>query len=121
MTHVAIDAATELAKEGVEVEVVDLRTLRPLDEETILVSVHKTHRCVVVHEGWPYGGVGAEIADRVQRLGFDDLDAPVLRVAQLDVPMPYNAKLEQLVMPQPERVTKAVKRIMARSQPAGQS
>ena len=114
MTHVAIEAADDLAKRGVRVEVVDLRSLRPLDEETILASVHKTHRCVVVHEGWPYGGVGAEIADRVQRLAFDDLDAPVLRVSTLDVPMPYNAKLEQLVMPQPGRVVAAVERLLAR-------
>jgi len=115
MTHVAIEAAAELAKENVEVEVVDLRSLRPLDEETILASVHKTHRCVVVHEGWPYGGVGAEIVDRVQRLAWGDLDAPILRVSQLDVPMPYNAKLEQLVMPQPARVVKAVKRLLERA------
>jgi pyruvate dehydrogenase E1 component beta subunit len=114
MTHVAMDAAEKLAKENISCEIVDLRSLRPLDEETILASVHKTHRCVVVHEGWPYGGVGAEIADRVQRLAFDDLDAPVLRVTQLDVPMPYNAKLEQLVMPQPERVLTAVKTVMRR-------
>ena len=114
MTHVALDAAERLAKENVQVEVVDLRSLRPLDEETMLASVQKTHRCVVVHEGWPYGGVGAEIADRLQRLAFDDLDAPILRVSQLDVPMPYNAKLEQQVMPQPERVVSAVKRVMRR-------
>ncbi len=115
MTHVALDAADKLAKENVSCEVVDLRSLRPLDEETILASVHKTHRCVVVHEGWPYGGVGAEISDRVQRLAFDDLDAPILRVTQLDVPMPYNAKLEQLVMPQPDRVIAAVKTVMRKS------
>ena len=114
MTHVAMDAAEKLAKENVSCEIVDLRSLRPLDEETILASVHKTHRCVVVHEGWPYGGVGAEVADRIQRLAFDDLDAPVLRVTQLDVPMPYNAKLEQLVMPQPDRVIAAVKTVMRR-------
>ncbi len=115
MTHVAIDAAERLAKENVQAEVVDLRSLRPLDEETILTSVHKTHRCVVVHEGFPYGGVGAEIVDRIQRLAWDDLDAPILRVSQLDVPMPYNAKLEQLVMPSAERVMKAVKRVIERA------
>jgi pyruvate dehydrogenase E1 component beta subunit len=114
MTHVALDAAERLAKTGVSVEVIDLRSLRPLDEETIIASVQKTHRCVVVHEGWPYGGVGAEIADRVQRLAFDALDAPVLRVSQLDVPMPYNAKLEQHVMPQPERVVATIQRILER-------
>jgi pyruvate dehydrogenase E1 component beta subunit len=110
MTHVAMDAAVALEKEGISVDIVDLRSLRPLDEETIVASVRKTHHCVVVHEGWPYGGVGAEISDRVQRLAFDDLDGPVLRVTTLDVPMPYNAHLEQLVIPQPDRVALAVKR-----------
>jgi pyruvate dehydrogenase E1 component beta subunit len=113
-THVAIEAAAALEKEGISVEIVDLRSLRPLDEDTITASVRKTHRCVVVHEGWPYGGVGAEIADRVQRLAFDWLEAPILRIAQLDVPMPYNAKLEQHCMPQPERVVAAVKRVITR-------
>jgi pyruvate dehydrogenase E1 component beta subunit len=116
MTHVALDAAAALEKEGISCEVVDLRSLRPLDEDTIVHSVRKTHRCVVVHEGWPYGGVGAEICDRVQRLAFDWLDGPILRVTTLDVPMPYNAKLEQLCMPQPERVVAAVRRVMARGQ-----
>jgi pyruvate dehydrogenase E1 component beta subunit len=114
MTHVALEAAAALEKEKISVEVIDLRSLRPLDEDTMIASVLKTHRCVVVHEGWPYGGVGAEIADRVQRLAFDDLDAPVLRVATLDVPMPYNAKLEQLCMPQANRVIAAVKRVVTR-------
>src|SRR5208283_2801416 len=99
-SHVALDAAALLEKDGVHAEVVDLRSLRPLDEDTIVHSVRKTHRCVVVHEGWPYGGVGAEICDRVQRLAFDWLDAPILRVTTLDVGMPYNAKLEQMCMPQ---------------------
>ncbi|WP_394821185.1 pyruvate dehydrogenase complex E1 component subunit beta [Pendulispora albinea] len=116
MTHVAMDAAAQLEKEGISAEVVDLRSLRPLDEDTILDSVEKTHRCVVVHEGWPYGGVGAEVADRVQRLAFDALDAPILRVTTLDVPMPYNAKLEQLCIPQPDRVVAAVKRVVYRGQ-----
>jgi pyruvate dehydrogenase E1 component beta subunit len=115
MTHVALEAATALEKEGVSVEVVDLRSLRPLDEDTVVRSVRKTHRCVVVHEGWPYGGVGAEICDRVQRLAFDWLDAPILRVAQLDVGMPYNAKLEQQCIPQKERVIATVKRALARN------
>jgi pyruvate dehydrogenase E1 component beta subunit len=114
MTHVALEAAAALEKEGISAEVVDLRSLRPLDEDLIADSVRKTHRCVVVHEGWPYGGVGAEISDRVQRLAFDWLDAPILRVSQLDVGMPYNAKLEQLCMPQPTRVIDAVKRLVSR-------
>jgi pyruvate dehydrogenase E1 component beta subunit len=116
MTHIALEAAALLAKEGIESEVVDLRSLRPLDEDTIIASVEKTHRCVVVHEGWPYGGVGAEIADRVQRLAFDALDAPILRVTTLDVPMPYNAKLEQLCIPQVPRVVAAVRRTLQRGQ-----
>ena len=116
MTHVAMDAAAQLEKEGVSVEVIDLRSLRPLDEDTLINSVEKTHRCVMVHEGWPYGGVGAEVADRIQRLAFDALDAPILRVATLDVPMPYNAKLEQLCIPQPDRVVAAVKRVLYRGQ-----
>ena len=113
-THLAIEAATQLEKEGISCEIVDLRSLRPLDEDTIVESVKKTHRCVVVHEGWPYGGVGAEVADRVQRLAFDYLDAPILRVTTLDVGMPYNAKLEQMCMPQPERIIASVKRVVSR-------
>lgn len=114
MTHVALESAAALEKEGISVEVVDLRSLRPLDEDTVADSVRKTHRCVVVHEGWPYGGVGAEISDRVQRLAFDWLEAPILRISQLDVGMPYNAKLEQMCMPQPARVIDAVKRLVNR-------
>jgi len=114
MTHVALEAAAALEKEHISAEVVDLRSLRPLDEGTLVASVERTHRMVVVHEGWPYGGVGAEIADRVQRLAFDALDAPILRVATLDVPMPYSAKLEAACIPQAERVVATVKRLMAR-------
>ena len=115
MTHVALEAAATLEKEGISVEVVDLRSLRPLDEDTLVASVERTHRLVIVHEGWPYGGVGAEIADRVQRLAFDALDAPIVRVTTLDVPMPYSAKLEQACLPQPERVVATVKRLLARA------
>ena len=114
MTHVSLDAAAALEKEGISVEVVDLRSLRPLDEGTLVASVEKTHRMVVVHEGWPYGGVGAEIADRVQRLAFDALDGPILRVSTLDVPMPYSAKLELACMPQLDRIVAAVKRLVQR-------
>jgi pyruvate dehydrogenase E1 component beta subunit len=114
MTHIAMEAAAELEKEGISTEVIDLLSLRPLDEDAIVGSVEKTHRCVVVHEGRPYGGVGAEIADRVQRLAFDALDSPILRVTTLDVPMPYNAKLEQLCLPQTPRVVAAVKRAVER-------
>lgn len=113
-THVALDAAALLEKEGISAEVVDLRSLRPLDENTLVASVQRTHRLVVVHEGWPYGGVGAEIADRVQRLAFDSLEGPILRVTTLDVPMPYSANLEMACLPQPDRVVATVKRLLSR-------
>ena len=114
MVHVSLEAAAALAKEGIDAEVVDLRSLRPLDERAIVESVSKTHHAVVAHEGWPYGGVGAEIADRIQRLAFDELDAPVLRATTLDVPMPYNAKLEQLVVPQAGRIVDLVRAVLYR-------
>jgi pyruvate dehydrogenase E1 component beta subunit len=112
MVHVCLEAAAELEKQGVSVEVIDLRSLRPLDEEAIVRSVSKTHRAVVAHEGWPYGGVGAEVADRIQRLAFDELDAPILRATTLDFPMPYNAKLEQYVIPQAPRVIEKVRAVL---------
>ncbi len=115
MVHVALEAAAVLAREGVEAEVIDLRSLRPLDETTIVASVRKTHRAVIAYEGWPYGGVGAEIVDRIQRLAFDDLDAPVLRTSFLDVPMPYNARLEQLVVPQASRIVEQVRKVLYRA------
>jgi pyruvate dehydrogenase E1 component beta subunit len=111
IVSVALEAANELAKQGVEAEVIDLRSLRPLDEETVIRSVQKTHRAVVAHEGWPYGGVGAEVVDRIQRLAFDDLDAPVLRATTLDFPMPYNAKLEQHVIPGVARILEKVRAV----------
>jgi len=112
ITMVALQAAALLEKEGISVEVVDLRSLRPLDHETVIASVAKTHRAVVAHEGWPYGGVGAEVVDRIQRHAFDELDAPVLRVSGADVPMPYNAKLEQWCLPQPETIVAACKKVL---------
>jgi len=113
-TQFALQAAELLAKDGVEAEVVDPRTLRPLDEDLIFDSVRKTNRCVVVEEGWRLAGFGAEIADRVQRECFDDLDAPVLRVTAADVPMPYSKMLEKAYLPQPERVVDAVKKVLYR-------
>jgi pyruvate dehydrogenase E1 component beta subunit len=112
--QVALQAAELLAKEGIEAEVVDPRTLRPLDEDLVFDSVRKTNRCVVVEEGWRYAGFGAEVADRVQRECFDDLDAPVLRVTAADVPMPYSRMLEKAYLPQPERVAEAVKQVLYR-------
>ena len=108
----ALAGADLLAKDGVAAEVVDPRTLRPLDEDLIFESVRKTHRCVVVEEGWRYAGFGAEIADRVQRECFDELDAPVLRVTAADVPMPYAKTLEKAFLPQPEKVMEAVHKVL---------
>lgn len=108
--YTVMQAAEQLAADGIELEVVDPRTLRPLDIDTIVQSVKKTNRCVIVHEHWPYGGPGAEIADRVQREAFDWLDAPIERVASLDVPMPYATNLEELVLPTVDRVVEAVRK-----------
>ncbi|MGK4004728.1 pyruvate dehydrogenase complex E1 component subunit beta [Sorangium sp. So ce1036] len=115
MVHVALEAAALLERENISAEIVDLRSLRPLDEDALVRSVSKTHRAVVAHEGWPYGGVGAEIVDRIQRLAFDELDAPVLRATTLDFPMPYSAKLEQYVIPQASRIIENVHRVLYRS------
>jgi pyruvate dehydrogenase E1 component beta subunit len=112
MVATAQAAADTLAADDVSCEVVDLRTLRPLDEQAILDSVRRTNRCVVVEEGWPYAGVGAQLADLIEREAFDDLDAPVERLTGADVPMPYAKNLEHLAMPSPERVVEAVRRVM---------
>ncbi len=98
----------ELAEDGIDCEVIDPRTLRPLDEAAIVESVKKTHRCVIVHEHWPYGGPGAEIVDRIQREAFDYLDAPVLRATNLDVPMPYAANLEEDVIVDEARIREVI-------------
>ena len=109
MAITAQEAATKLAAEhGIEAEVIDPRTLRPLDLDTILESVRKTNRCVVVEEGWPHGGVGANLAALVQEQAFDWLDAPVARVTGADLPMPYARNLEQLSFPHEQDVVDAV-------------
>lgn len=108
MAHIAEQAAKTLANEhSIEAEVIDPRTLRPLDLEAILESVRKTNRCVVVEEGWPHGGVGANLAALVQEQAFDHLDAPIQRVTGADVPMPYSKRLEQSAIPHPEHVVSA--------------
>jgi pyruvate dehydrogenase E1 component beta subunit len=112
MVYVAQEAAAALEKEGISVEIVDPRTLRPLDEELIFGSVRKTHRCVVFEEAHGFSSVGAEIVARVQGSCFDDLDAPVERVHRLDLPMPYALNLEELVVPGAARLVQAVKRTM---------
>lgn len=108
----ALTAATQLAREGIDVEVIDPRTLKPLDEEAILASVRKTNRLVVVHEAWRTGGFGAEVAAMVVEKGFDYLDAPIQRVGARDVPMPYNDGLEVEVIPSIERIADAVRDVM---------
>lgn len=110
-------AAGELSAQGVEAEVIDLRSLRPLDQATIFGSVARTRRCLVVHEGYPFAGVGAELAARVQEACFDRLDAPVLRVTSRDVNQPYASNLEKLVMPSPPRVVAAALRLLGRQVP----
>jgi pyruvate dehydrogenase E1 component beta subunit len=109
---VALKAADQLAAEGINAEVVDLRTIRPLDSDTVLDSVAKTHRCVVVEEGWPFAGVGAQVVDVIQREVFDELDAPVLRVTGADVPMPYNKQLEKAAKADPAKVVAAVNQVL---------
>ncbi len=115
MVLVALEAALELEKEGIDAEVVDPRTLRPLDAKTIIESVKKTNRAVIVEEGWPFCGVGAQIVDTIQHRAFDYLDAPVLRVTGADVPMPYAKTLEHLCLPEARRVIDAVHRVMYRT------
>jgi pyruvate dehydrogenase E1 component beta subunit len=109
---VALKAAEQLGSDGVNAEVLDLRTIRPLDTESVLASVAKTHRCVVVEEGWSFAGVGAQVVDLIQREVFDELDAPVLRVTGADVPMPYNKHLERAAKADPGKVVSAVNQVL---------
>jgi len=113
MTY-ALKAAEELAKEGIEAEVIDLRTLRPMDTDTIIASVQKTGRAVTVEEGWQQSGVGAEVAARIMERAFDYLDAPVARISGKDVPMPYAANLEKLALPSVAEVVAAAKAVCYR-------
>ncbi|GGF83216.1 pyruvate dehydrogenase complex E1 component subunit beta [Azorhizobium oxalatiphilum] len=113
MTY-ALKAAEELAKQGIEAEVIDLRTIRPMDVPTIIESVKKTGRCVTVEEGWPQSGVGSEIVAQLMEKAFDYLDAPVLRVTGKDVPMPYAANLEKLALPSVAEVIEAVRAVTYR-------
>jgi pyruvate dehydrogenase E1 component beta subunit len=115
MVEVALKAADLLAAEGIEAEIVDLRTLRPLDGATIVASVKKTNRLVSVEEGWPFAGIGSELAALMMEQAFDWLDAPVARVAGADVPMPYAANLEALALPQIEGIVAAAKAVLYRS------
>ncbi len=111
ITHKTLEAATALKQEGIDAEVIDLRTLSPLDEETIYRSVRKTNRAVIVEENWPFASVGAQVADLIQRNCFDDLDAPVLRVSQAPVPVPYSEPLEEAVLPSVAEIVRLCKEV----------
>lgn len=110
----SLKAAEALAADGIEAEVIDLRTIRPLDVEAILTSVAKTNRCVVAEEGWSFAGVGAQVVDTIQREAFDALDAPVLRVTGADVPMPYNKFLERAAKADAAKIQDAAKKVLYR-------
>ncbi len=112
MLDISTKAADELAKDGVEAEIVDLRSLRPLDMEPVIESFKKTNRAVIVEEGWPAFGVGAEVSARIYEQAFDYVDAPVKRVTQKDVPLPYSRELEQSALPGVEDVVAAVKEVL---------
>lgn len=114
MVHLALQAAAKLASDGIEADVLDLRSLRPLDVDAVLATVAKTNRAVYLEEGWPYAGVGAQIVSLIQEEAFDDLDAPVLRVTQADVPMPYAKNLENAAKPSVARVIDACERVLYR-------
>ncbi|HEV3121492.1 MAG TPA: pyruvate dehydrogenase complex E1 component subunit beta [Isosphaeraceae bacterium] len=107
-------AADKLAAEGIQAEVIDLRTIRPLDMDTLLASVVKTHRAVIVEEDWPFCGVGAGISDRITQRVFDELDAPILRVATRDAPIPYNRRVEASMLPSPERIVAKAHEVLYR-------
>ena len=112
MLEISLKAAEQLSKDGIEVEIVDLRSLRPLDMEPVLESFKKTNRAVIVEEGWRSYGVGAEVASRIYEEAFDYVDAPIKRVAQTEVPLPYNRNLEQMALPQVDDVIKAVQEVL---------
>ncbi len=114
MVGKALQAADELAKQGIEAEVINLRSLRPFDTETIVASIKKTNRLVSVEEGWPFAGIGSELAAQMMESAFDWLDAPVKRVHGLDVPLPYAANLEKMALPQPDNIVAAAREVCNR-------
>ena len=114
MVSVAMQAAEKLAEQGISAEVINLRSIRPLDTETIAASVRKTNRLVTLEEGWPYAGIGAEVAMQIMETAFDHLDAPPVRVTGLDVPMPYAANLEKLALPRLDQVVEAARSVTYR-------
>ncbi len=116
--YATLEAAEQLASEGVNAEVIDLRTIRPLDLETLLNSVTKTHRAVIIEESWPYCGLGSGISDRIMQQAFDELDAPIRRVSVLDAPIPYSKAMEVPMLPNAERIIAAVNDVLYRESSA---
>ncbi|MCA3324332.1 MAG: pyruvate dehydrogenase complex E1 component subunit beta [Roseomonas sp.] len=114
MVGMAMQAAEKLAEQGISAEVINLRSIRPLDTETIAASVRKTNRLVILEEGWPFAGIGAEVAMQIMETAFDHLDAPPVRVTGVDVPMPYAANLEKLALPRLEQVVEAARSVTYR-------
>ena len=114
MLKVSLAAAEKLAEEGIDAEVIDVRTIRPLDLDTLVQSVVKTHRAVIVEEDWPYCGVGAGISDRIMQVAFDELDAPIRRVTTKDAPVPYSRGLEASMLPDVGRVVAQVHDVLYR-------
>jgi pyruvate dehydrogenase E1 component beta subunit len=112
MLEISLKAAEQLAQAGIEAEIVDLRSLRPLDMDPVIESFKKTNRAVIVEEGWPSFGIGSEVSTRIYEQAFDYVDAPIRRVAQKEVPLPYNRTLEQLAIPRVEDVIAAVKEVL---------
>ena len=112
MLLLSLEAAEDLAQDGIEAEVVDLRTLKPLDVGTLTESVQKTGRLVIVEEGWRFAGLGAQIAETVYSNAFDSLDAPIIRVTGEEVPMPYTRPLEDLAIPDKSRIISAIKQLL---------
>jgi pyruvate dehydrogenase E1 component beta subunit len=112
MLQLSLQAAEQLSADGIEAEIVDLRTLRPLDMGPVLDSFRRTNRAVIVEEGWRSYGIGAEVAARMYEEAFDYLDAPIGRVAQKEVPLPYNRNLEQAALPQVDDIVRAVREVM---------
>jgi 2-oxoisovalerate dehydrogenase E1 component len=121
MVDKALAAASKLEREGISVEVIDPRTLRPLDTDTIIASVKKTSRLVIAHEGWKRAGFGAEVAAAVAEEAIDWLDAPIVRVTSQDIPMPYNDKLERATIPQENDIIQAVRKLVRRDAPDQQN
>ena len=115
MVSFALAASEELARQGIEAEVVDPRTIKPLDEATILASIAKTNRAIIVEEGWRFSGIGAEISARIMEKGFDDLDAPVIRVTGKEVPMPYAENLELMTLPNVGEIVEAARAVCSRA------